>query len=165
MKSYKTCKSLKEKKNGQSFSLHISLDFYFFFWFFISLCFSNILASSIVLGVLCVPEFFGDQWIEYNIGHGQISSFRRKQLILLDAFDLILLFFTEISYLFYILLLLLPIFILFKALIYFFFWFKCFYSRLLKTKKWSFFFLAHLFGFLLFVGSSSHCVSLTSSHL
>jgi len=66
--------------------------------------------------------------------------------------------------LFYILLLPLPIFILFKALIYFFL-FNSFYSRLLKTKKWSFFFSAYLFGFLLFDDSSSHCVSLTSSHL
>jgi len=92
MKSYKTCKSLKEQKTVSLF-LCISLwIFAFFFRFFISLCFSNILASSIFLGVMCVPEFFGDQWIEYNIGHVQISGFRRKQLILLNVVDLILLF-------------------------------------------------------------------------
>jgi len=60
MKSYKTCKSLKEKKTVSLF-LCISLWIFTFFLFFISLCFSNILASSIVLGVMCVPEFFGEQ--------------------------------------------------------------------------------------------------------
>jgi len=79
-------KSLKEQKTA---SVWI---FAFSFWFFISLCLSNILASSIFLVFVCVPEFFGDQWTEYNIGHGQILSFRRKQLIMLNIFYLILLF-------------------------------------------------------------------------
>ena len=57
MKSYKTCKSLKEQKTVSLF-LCISLwIFALFFRFFISLCFSNILASSTFLGVMCVPAF------------------------------------------------------------------------------------------------------------
>ena len=39
------------------------------------------------------------------------------------------------------------------------------HARVLKTKNRSFFFSADLFEFLLFVDSSSHCASLTSSHM
>jgi len=41
---------------------------------------------------MCVPTFFVDQWTEYNLGHSQISGFRRKPLIMLNVFYLILLF-------------------------------------------------------------------------
>jgi len=39
------------------------------------------------------------------------------------------------------------------------------HARVLKTKNRSFIFSADLFKFLLFVDPSSHCVSLTSSHM
>jgi len=123
------------------------------------------LASSIFLGVMCVPEFFGDQWTKYNIGHDQISGFRRKQLIMLNIFDLILLFLRRFLICFMFFFYLYPYLFFLKLWFTFFLLFKCFYSRLLKTKKWSFFLSAYLFGFLLFIDSSSHYVSLTSSHL
>ena len=53
MKSYKTCKSLKEQKRPVFFSAYLFGFLLFFLRFFISLCFSNILASSIFRG-LCV---------------------------------------------------------------------------------------------------------------
>jgi len=154
---------LKNKKRSVFFSAYL-FGFLLFFLFFITLCFSNILASSIFLGVMCVPEFFGYQWTEYNIGHGQISGFRRKQLIFLNFFDLILLFLRRFLIYFIFFFYLYPYLFFFMLWFTFFLWFKCFYSRLLKTKIWSFFFSAHLFGFLVFADSSSHCVSLTSSH-
>jgi len=164
MKSYKTCKILKNKKRSVFFSAYLFGFLFFFFRFFITLCFSNILASSIFLGVMCVPEFFGDQWTEYNISHGQISGFQRKQLILLNVFDLILLFLRRFLIFFIFFFYLYP-YLFFLKLWFTFFSFNTFYSRLLNTKIWSFFFSAYLFGFLLFVDSSSHYVSLSSSHL
>ena len=58
MKSYKTCKSLKEQKTVSLF-LCISLwIFAFLFSILHHTMFSNILASSIFLVVMCVPEFY-----------------------------------------------------------------------------------------------------------
>jgi len=165
MKSYKTCKSLKQEKTVSLF-LCISLwIFAFFFRLFISLCFSNILASSTFFGVMCVPAFFGDQWTLYNLGHSQIWGFRMKPLIMLNVFYLILLFLRRFLIFFMFFFYLYPYLFFLKLWFTFFLRLKCFYSRLLKTKKWSFFFSAYLYGFLLFVDSSSHYVSLTSSYL
>ena len=128
-------KSLKEQKTVSLF-LCISLWIFAFFFSILHLTlFLWHLGIFYFLGVMCVPEFFGDQWTKYNIGHGQISDFRRKQLILLNVFDLILLFLRRFLIYFIFFFYLYPYLFFFMLWFTFFLWFNNLYSRLLKTKK------------------------------
>ena len=121
----KHARVLKNKKRLVFFSAYL---FGFLLFFFDSSSHYVSLTSWHLLlfwGVMCVPEFFGDQWTEYNIGHVQNSGFRRKQLVLLNVFDLILLFLWRFLICFIFFFYPYPYLFFLKLWFTFFLWYKC----------------------------------------